>query len=357
MASTWRQSTTPIYSSLEPSSACSRTFVFCWKASLRQPDCKVAQLPLLTENERQQLLVEWNKTESAYPDQTCLHELFEEQVEETPEAIAVVFEDAFLTYRELDSRANQVAHYLRNRYGVGPETLVGLAVHRSLAMLIGMLGILKAGAAYVPLDPDYPRERLAFVLEDAQAPVLVTPAALQEQMPVHSAVTVCLDSDWGPIAQEPTHAPRSRVAAENLVTAAERLAYTIYTSGSTGKPKGVQITHRALVNFLYSMRTQPGLTEQDTLLAVTSISFDIAGLELFLPLLFGARLVIVQPGCDTRWRATAAVDWQQWRQRHAGDTDDVAAAAGGWLAQYHAFAYVVRRRGVTCRAGAPIDRA
>ncbi|HLJ32960.1 MAG TPA: condensation domain-containing protein, partial [Ktedonobacteraceae bacterium] len=273
---------------------------------VEQPGCKVAQLPLLTGEERRQLLVAWNRTESEYPDHTCLHELFEAQVERVPEAIAVVFEDEFLTYRELNSRANQVAHYLRRHCGVEPESLIGLAVHRSLAMLTGMLGILKAGAAYVPLDPDYPRERIAFVLEDARAAVLVTQASLREQMPAHSAVTVCLDSNWENIAQEPTHEPRHHGLAENLTATAEGLVYTIYTSGSTGKPKGVQITHRALVNFLYSMKAQPGLAEQDTLLAVTSISFDIAGLELFLPLLSGARLVIAS--------REAARDGEQLRQ-------------------------------------------
>jgi amino acid adenylation domain-containing protein/non-ribosomal peptide synthase protein (TIGR01720 family) len=265
------------------------------------PDVKLAALPLLSPAERQQLLSEWNATQAIYPRDLCLHDLFTAQVERTPEAIAVVYEDHSLTYRELDRRANQLAHYLRNQCHIRPETRIGLAVYRSLSMVIGMLGILKAGASYVPLDPEYPQERLAFVLQDAQMPVLITQAAFIERLPEISTVIICLDSDWHhspknrssdelplnswSIASEPDSRPLPCVTSDNL-------AYTIYTSGSTGKPKGVQITHRAVVNFLYSMLKQPGLTWQDTLLAVTSISFDIAGLEVFLPLFAGARLLI-----------------------------------------------------------------
>ena len=252
---------------------------------VEHPDYKITNLPLLTAAERQKLLAAWNNTRTDYPHNRCLHQLIEEQVERTPDAIAVVFEELSLTYRDLNSRANQLAHYLHHQYAVGPETRIGLALDRSLSMMVGLLGILKAGASYVPLDPEYPQERLAYVLEDARIPVLVTLATLQEQLPEHRAEVIYLDSDWKHIAKEPTHVPCSSVVAENG-------AYTIYTSGSTGKPKGVQITHQTLVNFLYSMRTQPGLSRYDTLLAVTSISFDIAGLELFLPLLVGAKILI-----------------------------------------------------------------
>lgn len=249
------------------------------------PDCQIATLPILSEDEREQLLVAWNATQSDYPQYSCLHELIEAQVQRTPDKIALVFAEQQLTYGELNTRATQLAQYLWNHYAIGPETLVGLAPDRSPSMLIGLLGILKAGAAYVPLDPDYPQQRLAFVLQQTQAPVLLTLSTLQQHMPPHQGATLCLDRDWPIIACDSSTVRPYRVIAENL-------AYTIYTSGSTGIPKGVQISHQALVNFLYSMRSQPGLSQHDTLLAVTSISFDIAGLELWLPLMTGARLVL-----------------------------------------------------------------
>jgi amino acid adenylation domain-containing protein/thioester reductase-like protein len=222
----------------------------------------------------------------------CIHELFELQVERasliasllTPDAIAAVFEDKQLTYHELNCRANQLAHHLQS-LGVGPEVLVGICLERSLEMLIGLLGILKAGGAYVPLDPAFPLERLAFVLEDAQVSLLLTQKHLAESLPKHQARVIYLDTEWELIAQQNKENPTSEVTPDNL-------AYAIYTSGSTGKPKGVQISHRAVVNFLNSMRLSPGLTEEDILLAVTTITFDIAALELFLPLAVGARVVI-----------------------------------------------------------------
>ena len=249
------------------------------------PEQRLSALPLLTEPERHQLLVEWNDTATDYPRQQCIHDLFESQVERTPDWIAVVFEDQQLTYSELNRRANQVAHYLRKR-SVGPEVRVGICVERSIEMMVGLLGILKAGGAYVPLDPQYPQERLAFMLEDSEVPVLLTQQRLLKSLPMHGAEVVCLDTDWKAIARE---------SEQNLIRAAtaDDLAYVIYTSGSTGKPKGVQVPHRAVVNFLTSMRQQPGLTSDDTLLAVTTLSFDIAGLELYLPIIVGARLVIV----------------------------------------------------------------
>ncbi|WP_442937947.1 amino acid adenylation domain-containing protein [Nostoc sp.] len=249
------------------------------------PQQHLSELPLLTEPERQTLLVEWNNTKVEYPQQQCIHQLFEAQVERTPDAVAVVFEDEPLTYCELNARANQLAYYLRSQ-GVEPEVLVGICVERSLDMLIGLLGILKAGGAYVPLDPTYPSERLAFILEDAQVPVLLTQARLVKAIPQHQAKVLCLDTDWLLIAQENKENFLTEVTTSNL-------AYVIYTSGSTGQPKGVQIPHRALNNFLHAMRQTPELTEQDTLLAVTTISFDIAALELFLPITVGARLVVV----------------------------------------------------------------
>ncbi|MFP4099127.1 amino acid adenylation domain-containing protein [Coleofasciculus sp.] len=249
------------------------------------PEQRLADLPILTEAERQQLLVEWNTTQADYPKHLCIHQLFETQVERTPDAIAIVFEDQQLTYRELNTKANQLAHHLQ-KLGVSPEVLVGLCVERSLEMVVGLLGILKAGGAYVPLDPTYPSERLAFMLSDSQAPLLLTQKQLLQRLPEHQGHIICLDTKgeaWEMISQEN---PVSNVTPENL-------AYVIYTSGSTGKPKGVQIPHTAVVNFLKSMECKPGLTESDTLLAVTSISFDIAALELYLTLMVGAQLVLV----------------------------------------------------------------
>ncbi|MBI3244199.1 MAG: amino acid adenylation domain-containing protein [Chloroflexi bacterium] len=251
------------------------------------PDRPLSDLPLLAESERHQLLAAWNDTAADYLKDLCVHQLFESQVERTPDSVAVVFEDRSLTYRELNERANQLAGHLSG-LGVKPGVLVGICVERSLDMMIGLLGVLKAGGAYVPLDPAYPKERLAFMLADSQASVLVTQQALVEIFADHQVQVVCLDADWPAIAQSPitTRSVQSLISPDHL-------AYVIYTSGSTGKPKGVQIRHQSLANFLHSMRRQPGLTQDDILLAVTTLSFDIAGLELFLPLITGARVVIV----------------------------------------------------------------
>ncbi|QDL10800.1 non-ribosomal peptide synthetase [Brasilonema octagenarum UFV-E1] len=258
------------------------------------PEQHLSDLPILSATQQQQLLVDWNQTSADYPS-ICIHQLFEAQVEQTPGAVAVVFEDALraasrrvdqqLTYQELNVRANQLAHYLQT-LGVGPEVLVGICVERSLDMLIGLLGILKAGGAYVPLDPAYPRDRLAFMLEDAKVSVLLTQKKLVAALPEHKAKVVCLDTDWQEIDEQ------SNCHSINQATTKD-LAYVIYTSGSTGKPKGVQISHGALVNFLSAMRQNLKLTKEDILLSVTTLSFDIAALELYLPLIVGARLVLV----------------------------------------------------------------
>jgi amino acid adenylation domain-containing protein len=244
----------------------------------------IGDLPLLTGDERHQVLVEWNQTGVSYDKDRCLHELIEEQVGRAPEAPAVIFENKQLTYRHLNERANQLARHLQG-LGVGPDTLVGVCVDRSLEMLVGLLGILKAGGAYVPLDPEYPRERLAFMLEDAGVAVLLTQAALEALLPAHHGRVLRLDADWPLIAEESAGNVTSTVRAEHL-------AYMIYTSGSTGKPKGVQIQQGAMVNFLLSMSQTPGLAAQDRWLAITTLCFDIAGLELWLPLMVGAQTVI-----------------------------------------------------------------
>jgi len=251
---------------------------------IARPEERVAFLPLMGQEERHQLLLEWNNTRSQYPENYCFHQLFEKQVERTPDAIAVVFEEEQLTYRELNLRANQLAHYLQS-LGVGAEVLVGICVKRSLSMIVGLLGILKAGGAYLPLDPDYPLERLAYILSDSQAEVLVTTKKLTVRLQSLPELVVCLDSDRESISICSTDNPSFPVSLNNL-------AYIIYTSGSTGKPKGVQICHQSLVNFLCSMRTIPGLSDTDTILAVTTISFDIVALEIYLPLIVGAKIVL-----------------------------------------------------------------
>ncbi len=257
------------------------------------PDQTNAKLPILPESE-QRLLADWNNTQVAYPQDKCIHQLVEAQVERSPEAVAVVFEDQQLTYRELNHRANQLAHYLQT-LGVKPEVRVGICVERSLEMLVGVLGILKAGGAYVPLDPAYPQERLAFMVQDSQVSVLLTQQILKAKLPDHEAQVLCLDTDWEIVstlsAASPTGETVLQTPASGLTP--DNLAYIIYTSGSTGKPKGVQIQHRSVVNLLNAVREEPGLTAQDTLLSVTTLSFDISVSEIFLPLIVGGRLLLV----------------------------------------------------------------
>jgi len=213
---------------------------------VENPGRRLWDLPMLTEPERQQLLVKWNDTQRDHPRDKCIHELFEEQVDRSPDAVAVVFQDKHLTYRELNRRANQLAHHFR-KLGVGPEAPVGLCMERSLEMVIGLLGILKAGGAYVPIDPAYPAQRLAFMLEDSRTQVLLTQKHLLERFSEQGTKAVCVDADWRTIGQESKENPDSGVTADNL-------AYVIYTSGSTGRPKGVQVPHRAVVNLLMISR-------------------------------------------------------------------------------------------------------
>ncbi|MGA3322977.1 MAG: amino acid adenylation domain-containing protein [Terriglobia bacterium] len=245
------------------------------------PGRRLAELPLLTAEERRQLLVEWNNTRVDYPADACVHELFERQAKRTPEAVAVEFNGERLTYSELNRRSTEFAQHLQAR-GVGPDVLVAVYVDRSLELVIALLGILKAGGAYLPVDLVFPQERVAFMLGDAQPRVLVTVTKLLAELPRNQSEVVCVN-DFAALSEAPmARPPESR-----------HLAYVIYTSGSTGKPKGVEICHRAVVNFLNSMRQVPGMEAQDTLLSVTSPSFDIFGLELWLPLTSGAKVVIV----------------------------------------------------------------
>ena len=255
------------------------------EAVVRNPETRLSDLPLLGDDEKQQLLTDWNKTLTDHPEDKCIHQMFENQVHRSPHALAVTYEDEHWTYQELNQRANQLARYLQ-KLGVGPEALVGICIERSLEMVVGLLAILKAGGAYVPLDPAYPEERLAFMLEDAQVSIVITQSGLTQIAPREGLKVVFLDAIEDSIVGQSPENPA-------LATAPDNLAYVIYTSGSTGKPKGVQIQHGGVVNFLNCMRRQPGLSRDDTLFSVTTLSFDIAGLEIFLPLVVGARVILV----------------------------------------------------------------
>jgi amino acid adenylation domain-containing protein len=246
------------------------------------PNRPLAQLPLLNATETRHVLIDWNRTEADYPKHKCVHQLFEEQAARTPDAVAVVFEGQQMTYAELNHRANQVAACLR-RMGVAPEATVGLCAERSLEMIIGLLGILKSGGAYVPLDPTHPKERLEMILEDAGIAALLTHGEGAKKLGLPKTVTVALDDPE--LRDESPNNPAPIAKPSNL-------AYVIYTSGSTGKPKGVELEHCGVVNFLHSMQRKPGFKQSDTLLAVTTISFDIAALEIFLPLISGARVIL-----------------------------------------------------------------
>ncbi len=263
-------------------------FLAMLEGIVSNPNERLSRLPLLTEAERHQLLVDWNETQVDYPANACIHELFEAQAQRTPEAVAVEFEGSQLCYRELNERANQLAHYLRGM-GVGPDTLVGVAMERSLEMVVALYGVLKAGGAYVPIDPEYPPERVAFMLQDANVEVLLTQTRLAGLLPSHNGRVVCVDGEWEQIARQDVANPAGK-------TEASRLAYMIYTSGSTGRPKGAMNTHRGICNRLLWMQDQYGLTEADKVLQKTPFSFDVSVWEFFWPLLVGARLVVAEPG-------------------------------------------------------------
>ncbi len=250
------------------------------------PDQRLSDLPLLTKVEKEQLLIEWNETSVAYAEEKHIHKLFELQVERTPDAVAVIMHDSYLTYAELNSRANQLAHYLR-LMGVGPEVLVGICIERSINMMIGLLGILKAGGGYVPLDPAYPQERLAFMLADAGATVLLTQQRLLAQLPPYEGQAVCLDTSWQNIAQ---------MDVDNLKgdTAPGNLAYIIYTSGSTGQPKGVAIEHRNAAALLHWATDAFGSEIFAGTLAATSICFDLSVFEMFVPLSCGGTVIMAE---------------------------------------------------------------
>ena len=248
------------------------------------PDRTVSALPLLDDAERHRLVWEWNDTRAEYPRDRRVHRLIEEQAGRTPDAEAVVFGDRRLSYAELDAAANRLVRHLR-ALGAGPGTRAGVCLDRSPEMLVGLLAILKAGAAYVPLDPSYPGERIEAVLRDAGPALLLTQDDVASRLGPSPSRVVLVDEIRAAIAREGDRAPSVAVGSDDL-------AYLIYTSGSTGKPKGVPIAHRSVVNLLASMAREPGIVAGDTLLAVTTLAFDIAALELWLPLTVGARVVV-----------------------------------------------------------------
>ena len=253
------------------------------EAIVEHPETAITELPLLTAPERHQLLVEWNATKTDYPKDKCIHQLFEEQVARTPDAIALVFEDQQLSYQALNAKANQLAHYLQT-VGVKPDSLVAIYMDRSIDLVIGLLAILKAGGAYVPLDLTYPQNRLAFMLEDTNARVLLSHSSLAEQLPPCSAQIVCLDVFWNNLNQESSENPHSNVTSNNL-------AYVIYTSGSTGVPKGVEICHYNISRLLIN-NTYVRFDNKQNFLLSASIAFDASTFEVWGGLLHGARCVI-----------------------------------------------------------------
>lgn len=249
----------------------------------QNPTESIGDLPLLTDAEEQQILVDWNATQAEYPSAEPVYQLFEKQVQATPDSVAVIAGNTSLTYQEINERANQLARHLQN-LGVAREQLIGIHLQRSHQMIVSVLGILKAGATYVPLDPSFPIDRLAMMADDAELSVVVTEQTLSCEF-APNATRIDIDRDWSSIQTcDPTNL--------DLDIDTRQLAYILYTSGSTGKPKGVQIPHQALTNFLYSMQCAPGLERVDTLLNVTTLSFDISALEIYLPLITGARLVV-----------------------------------------------------------------
>ncbi|MBN1866414.1 amino acid adenylation domain-containing protein [Candidatus Sumerlaeota bacterium] len=298
------------------------------QSAVADPDQGVLNVSMLPDAERRLLLETWNSTQSEYPRDACVHHLFEAQARRTPDRVAVVSEGARLTYAELDKRANRLGRLLRT-IGVGPDVLVGIYMNRSVEMMAAILGVWKANGAYVPLDPSFPIDRLAYMIQDSGLQVLLTDESLRDAVPETTARVVCVDRTDGPehgagTSSSDRHGRKVHATPDNL-------AYVIYTSGSTGKPKGVQVLHRGVVNFLASMRREPGLDENDVLLAVTTLSFDISVLELLLPLTAGARMVIasreiassgsllaeaiaqsgatVMQGTPASWRLLLAAGW------------------------------------------------
>ena len=232
---------------------------------LESPETHIDALPMLSEAERRTLLVDWNQTAADYPDDLTAHAMFEMRCDLLPDASAIFYKDEVISYQALDRRANQLAHYLQ-KLGVGPEVIVGISLERCPDMVISVLAVMKAGGAYLPLDPTYPRDRLAFMLEDAQAPVLITHAPLLDWLPEHAGTVVCLDADQDKIAKEAETRPEADVTAESL-------AYVIYTSGSTGLPKGALLRHRGICNLSRAQREAFQIDENSRILQFSPLQF------------------------------------------------------------------------------------
>jgi amino acid adenylation domain-containing protein len=255
------------------------------ESMVANPEQRLADLPILTQAERHQLLVEWNNTTVKYLQYDCIHQLIEQQVQRTPEAIAVVWENQKLTYQELNTQANHIAHYLRS-LGVQPEVKVGICIERCLEMIVGILAIIKAGGAYLPLDPAYPPERLEFMLRDARVPFILTKSTLVETLPHHQAQVICLDTDKSIFTQQSSENPSHQTQPHNL-------AYIIYTSGSTGKPKGITIEHRSLINAYLAWEDAYHLSSRTSShLQMASFSFDVFSGDLVRTLCSGGKLAI-----------------------------------------------------------------
>jgi len=263
------------------------------------PQQRIVDLPLLSKDEHQHILVDLNATDTAYPAEMCAHELVSMQAVKTPGAIVMISQQEVLTYQELNQRANQLAHYLCTR-GVGPEIAVGVYMERSVEFVVALLAILKAGGAYVPLDPSTPQERLALVLEEIQAPIVLTHQHLAEYLSVPKPALFCLDTQWEMIAAQPITPPKKRVATSNL-------AYIIYTSGSTGRPKGTEITHQALLNLIFWHLRTFAVSEADRATQVAGLGFDAVVWELWPYLSCGASISL--PNEETRISPTLLRDW------------------------------------------------
>ena len=257
------------------------------QGAVANPELRLSRLPLLGQAEEHQLLVEWNSTATDYPRNIPLHRFIEEQVERTPAATALVYGSEHLSYRELNARANQLAHRLK-KLGVGPDVLVAVCAERSVEMVLALLAVVKAGGAYVPLDPEYPRERLEVMLADSKAPVVLIQERLLDRIPDCGVHVICLDRDWPTLQAESTENLPAEVNGKNLV-------YVIYTSGSTGQPKGVPNVHEGIVNRLLWMQDMYQLGPRDRVLQKTPYSFDVSVWEFFWPLMTGAALVVARP--------------------------------------------------------------
>ncbi|MBK7992411.1 MAG: AMP-binding protein [Blastocatellia bacterium] len=259
-------------------------FLTLLESIVNNPKEHISKLSLISQAEKEKLLYTWNNTYCDYDREITIHQLFEHQVTKSPSSTAIIFEDKELSYKELNEKANQLAHFLR-KLGVTADSRVGLLIERSSEMMIALLAILKAGAAYVPLDSSYPKDRISYMIDDAQLSVLITQNSLSSLASLYIGNTVFIDNDWKDIEKEST---------SNLVNinTSENLAYIIYTSGSTGKPKGVMISHRNVINFFVGMEQRIGKYSDGVWLAVTSISFDISVLELFWTLSRGFKVVI-----------------------------------------------------------------